>query len=153
LWEHIEAGPELVAFAFYWWYQPPAAASDLEILDRARTLLSAPERWHQRDERKCDGDAASEVYSLFCALKLSSIAVAGEYNHHNTAMQTVRFVIEEASPGRVFEHTLMDFNNDPDTRHADILEVVDEATARLTRELKTKGRVTEGTPTAETPRK
>jgi len=139
LWEYVEASPERVAFAFYWWYCPPAVAGDLEILGRARALLSSPERWRKRDDRKCDDDEASQVYSLFCALKLSSIAVAGEYNHHNTAMQTVRFVIEELSPGRELEHTLMDFNNDPDTGHGDILEVLDEAAARVTRALKTRG--------------
>lgn len=59
----------------------------------------------------------------------------GEYNHHNTAMQTVRFVIEDLDPDSYFEHALMDYNNAPSTNHADILRVLAIAKKRIKEEL------------------
>ena len=48
----------------------------------------------------------------------------GEYNHHNTTMQTVRFVIDDVIPDHGFEHTLMDYNNSPSTKYENILHVL-----------------------------
>jgi hypothetical protein len=59
----------------------------------------------------------------------------GEYNHHNTVMQTVRFVIDDLIPDHGFEHTLMDFNNAPSTAHKDILNVLHLAEERISKEL------------------
>lgn len=70
-----------------------------------------------------------------CALKHASIATMGEYNHHNTAMQTLRFFIDELVPGHGFAHTLMDFNNAAATSHADILEVLGLAREHIEVEL------------------
>jgi hypothetical protein len=60
----------------------------------------------------------------------------GEYNHHNTAMQALRFAIDELVPEHGFEHTLMDYNNSPSTTHTDILKVIDTAKERIKEELK-----------------
>ncbi len=55
----------------------------------------------------------------------------GEYNHHNTAMNTVRLAIDDSVPDHGFEHPLMDFNNSPATKHSDMLRVVKIAKQRV----------------------
>jgi hypothetical protein len=121
--------------AIYWWYCPPATEADLEILEMAATLLADSSHWHQADDRKCEGDIESSQWSLFCALKHASLEETGEYNHHNTALQTVRFVIDEILPDHGFAHTLMDYNNAPATMHRDILRVLELAKTRIRQEL------------------
>ena len=67
--------------------------------------------------------------------KKSSIEKMGEYNHHNTAMQTVRFVIDDIFPEHEFAHTLMDFNNMNSTTHKDIMDVIKTAMGIIKQEL------------------
>jgi hypothetical protein len=66
-------------------------------------------------------------------LKIIEMAekLLGEYNHHNTAIQTARFVIDELIPNHGFAHTLMDYNNAPSTRHGDILHVLELSNKRI----------------------
>ena len=135
LWEYVEIRENKIVFAIYWWYCPPAQEVDLKILEQAEQLLSNSANWHQKDDRSCDDDIESNLFSLFCALKHASIELAGEYNHHNTAMQTVRFVIDELVPQHGFEHTLRDYNNAPSTRHGDILHCLRLAKERIKAQL------------------
>lgn len=136
LWEMLEIKQDEVNFAINWWYCPPAREVDLKALEIAEKLLADSSNWHKEDDRKCEDDEENNKWSLFCALKYASIKTMGEYNHHNTAMQTVRFVIDDLIAGHEFEHTLMDYNNLPATKHKDILFVIDEAKKRIELELK-----------------
>ena len=135
MWEMLDINNDEMFLALNWWYCPPATKTDLDILNMADSLLLNSRKWHQNDDRKCDSDVDSDSWSLFCALKFSSIEKAKEYNHHNTAIQTVRFVIDDLQPNHGYEHTLMDFNNNPSIIHADILKVIKEARNRITIEL------------------
>lgn len=135
LWEYAAVQNNEIAFIIYWWYCPPAQKVDLDILKMTEQLLANPANWHKNDDRKCEDDIKSNKWSLFCALKHASMELTGEYNHHNTAMQTVRFVIDDLIPNHGFEHTLMDFNNAPSTTHKDILNVLHMAKERISKEL------------------
>lgn len=135
LWEYVSIDQENVHMAIYWWYCPPATPADLQALEMATELLTDPDHWHQKDDRDCTDDLESGQWSLFCALKHASIETMGEYNHHNTAMQTVRFVIDDLVPGHGFAHTLMDFNNAATTSHAGILRVLELARERILADL------------------
>ena len=73
--------------------------------------------------------------SLFCALKIASIKVMGEYNHRGTVIQTARFVIDDLVPNHGYAHTLMDFNNAPTTTHEDVVRVLELARERIEKEL------------------
>jgi len=135
LWESFEACDDGVTFVINWWYCPPASEADLRILEMAESLLIDSSRWHQHDNRKCDNDVETGIWSLFCALKHASVNIMGEYNHHNTAMQSVRSVIDDMIPNHGLAHTLMDFNNVPNTNHSDIVRVLSEAKDRIRQEL------------------
>jgi hypothetical protein len=87
----------------------PVTAEDVRILERAAEILSSPAVWDREDDRQCG--ESDTIYSLFCALRRACVEVLGEYQHRRAALQEVRFVIEDVSDGREFEHRLMDFNN------------------------------------------
>jgi len=135
LWEYLSIQNGEISFAIYWWYCPPPTEKDLEIIKLAQELLADSSHWHKEDDRECEDDIENNQWSLFCSLKFSSMEISGEYNHHNTAMQTVRFVIDEYVPNHGFAHTLMDFNNAQSTRHSDILHVLELSRQRIEREL------------------
>jgi hypothetical protein len=107
----------------------PVDHRDLMILDSANVLLSGPLVWDRADDRACE--PPDETYSLYCALYFGSVDTIGEYQHRRTAMQEVRFAIEDATGGRDFEHRLMDFNNLPETSFDDIKGVIKTATERV----------------------
>jgi hypothetical protein len=140
LWERVNIQNGKLSFAIYWWYCPPARPVDLEILELARSLLANPENWHKTDDRKCEDDIDNNKWSLFCALKHASIEKTKEYNHHNTALQAVRFTIDEIKPNHGFEHSLMDYNNLPATTHGDILRVLKQAIKKIKKELDSAGK-------------
>ncbi|MCP4043469.1 MAG: hypothetical protein GY731_16185 [Gammaproteobacteria bacterium] len=131
LWENITIQNDKLSFVVDWWYSPPARTVDLEALKMTEQLLADPAYWHKDDDRRCKDDIKRDQWSLFCALKYASRKKMGEYNHHNTAMHTVRLAIDDLIPDHGFEHPLMDFNNSPATKHADMLRVVKIAKQRV----------------------
>ena len=139
LWESFIVRDDELTFVIDWWYCPPASEADLRVLEMAESLLADSSSWHQDDDRKCDNDIETDVWSLFCALKHASVNIMDEYNHHNTAMQSVRSVIDEMLPNHGFAHTLMDYNNEPSTSHSDIVRVLAEAEDRIRQELRRNG--------------
>ena len=135
LWEYMSIQDGKLSFAIYWWYCPPATEVDLEIIEMAEKLLADSSHWHKDDDRDCADDFESDQWSLFCALKHSSMEKTDEYNHHNTSIQTARFVIDELIPDHGFAHTLMDYNNAPSTKHGDILHVLELSKKSIKQEL------------------
>jgi len=91
----------------------PVSQLDLDILDRALSILHSEAAWDRADDRECSADDTS--WSIFCALHQASIAVSGGYEHRRTALQEVRFIIQDRSAGRDYAHRMMDYNNDPAT--------------------------------------
>ncbi|WP_018971978.1 DUF6197 family protein [Rudaea cellulosilytica] len=107
----------------------PVTAADVEILDKANALLLSESSWNRNDTRKCPAEA--KMLSLFCALHDASIEVLGSYDHRRVALQEVRFIIEDVSGGRKFQHRLMDFNNLPTTTFGDVKKVLAMARAKV----------------------
>ena len=110
-----------------------ADRKDLEIVRRARVMLRDADDWNRADERECE--RRDQGLSLFCALTEASVAATGTYVHRRTAIQEVRFAVEEASSGKSYAHRLQDFNNDPDYSRADMLAVLELAEERLSARL------------------
>lgn len=111
----------------------PVDDLDLQIIDRAKKILKDESVWDRQDDRICnDGDT---TFSLYCALFFASKDLLGEYQHRRTALQEVRFALEEATAGREYEHRLRDFNNDPETTLAAVYAVLDVARGRVAERL------------------
>jgi hypothetical protein len=108
---------------------------DLQIIQRADSILSDATSWSKQDDRQCEDDIAAGKYSLFCALYKASIDVTGEYLHRRAGMQVVRFTLEKYEQGRVKDHRLMDWNNHPDTTFDEVKQVLKESIKTVSKEL------------------
>ena len=96
---------------------------DLQILQRAKEILSDESKWNSDDDRVCNDDDTK--WSLFCALKKATIETIGEYDHRRVALMEVRWIIHKLMEGEDFKHRLMDFNNTREFN--DIVKVLDES--------------------------
>jgi len=134
-WDKIRIENNKLIFSYNYWYCPPASNVDLEILNLCFNYLKDAFYWHQNDDRNCDDDKIDKTWSLFCAIKTASIKKMGEYNHRGTVIQTTRFVIDELYPNHGYAHTLMDFNNDPNTKYSGIINVLNIVKNRIEAEL------------------
>ncbi len=126
------------ALQVLWHERPnqPVTADDLRILERADALLKDQSVWNRHDDLVCDDDRASGKWSLYCALDTACLEVQGGCEHTKVALQEVRFAVEEASHGRQYEGRLMGFNNLPETRFADVKDVLRIARERVAARLK-----------------
>ncbi len=102
--------------------RPPVTKADLQIVKQARKILDSPSKWNRADNRECP--AGAKTFSLYCALQMATNEVGGKSDHRGAALQEARFVIDEISADRKYNHRLMDYNNDPTTTFADIQEVL-----------------------------
>jgi hypothetical protein len=100
---------------------PPVTPLDLQIVRHARTILDAPAKWNRADDRKCPAEATT--FSLYCALQKATLEAGRSFEHRGAALQEIRFVIDEITASREYEHRLMDYNNDPRTTFSDIQDV------------------------------
>lgn len=119
---------------------PPVTEHDVRILLRADELLKDESVWNRSDDRICDDDERQGKRSLFCALQKACVEVVAEYQHRRAALQEVRFVVQEVTRGRRFEHRLRDYNNLPETSLADIKRVLNAALGRVRERLKSTKR-------------
>ena len=123
--------------------RPPVTAADLQIVRRARQLLDSPAKWNRADNRKCPADA--KTFSLYCALETATVQSGRSFEHRGAALQEMRFVIDEITAERNYDHRLMDYNNDPATTFADVQEVFRITESLMT--LRLKGNEAQAAPT------
>ena len=116
--------------------RPPVTEVDLKIVKRAREILNSPSKWNRADNRVCPETA--KVFSLYCALQVATKEVTAKPNHRGAALQETRFVVDEITLGRNYEHRLMNYNNDPTTTFEDVQEVLGIVERLITLRLKTE---------------
>lgn len=92
-----------------------ATPGDIQILERAMSLLNNGKNWSRSDNRICDNSPYPYKWSLFCALHQASIDVDSEYRHLRPAIQAARQAIHEITSGKKYDHQLRDFNNEAQT--------------------------------------
>ena len=107
--------------------EQPVSQEDLQILLRAKEILSDGSKWNDDDDRVCNDDDTK--WSLFCALKKATIETLGEYNHRRVALMEVRWIIHKLMEGEDFKHRLMEFNNT--RKFDDIIKVLDESIQKV----------------------
>ena len=116
--------------------RPPVTEADLKIVKRAREILNSPLKWNRVDNRVCP--EAAKTFSLYCALQVATKEVTSKPNHRGAALQETRFVVDEITFGRNYEHRLMNYNNDATTTFDDIQEVLAIVERLITLRLKTE---------------
>lgn len=109
---------------------------DLQILQKADSLLSDSLKWNRHDDRECADDIANGKYSLYCALYKASVDVTGAYVHRRAALQLVRYTIEKHGKERCKEHRLMDWNNHPNTTFTEVKMVLKESMEVIRKQMK-----------------
>jgi hypothetical protein len=97
---------------------------DIAIINRAITLLNDGKAWRRNDDRFCNKDEYPYKWSLFCALHQASLEEGGTYLHLCPAIEAVRQAVTELYPGRNYEHTLQEFNNNARS-FSDIARILD----------------------------
>ncbi len=107
----------------------PASGLDREIIQRAAAILSSQAVWNRADTRECP--PTDTKWSIYCAMETATIEVTGGFHHRRPALQLVRRIVEERSANRPYRHRLMDYNNDPTTRFADVQSLLAEALRRV----------------------
>jgi hypothetical protein len=102
---------------------PSVKKIDLQIVQRARAILSSKSKWNHADTRVCKSTA--KTFSLYCALEKAAQEVSGGFEHRGAVMQQARFVIDDLNiKKKDYEHRLMDYNNDPNTTFEDIQKIL-----------------------------
>lgn len=104
----------------------PPTADDVRIVQLAKEILSEEKYWSKTDDRNCENDVANKCYSIYCAIKIASITIENKYNHRNAVLQKLRHLINEKYPNKKWSHRLMDYNNLPETKYEDIIEMLDD---------------------------
>ena len=117
--------------------RPPVTQADLQIVKRAREILSSESKWNRADNRVCPAEA--KTVSLYCALQIATVEIGRKAEHRGAALQEARFVIDEIAADRNYEHRLMNYNNDPTTTFADIQEVLNITEGLITLRLRANG--------------
>ncbi len=114
--------------------RPPVTKADLDIVKRARETLNSPAVWNRADNRECP--AGEKKLSLYCALQKATEEVGRHFEHRGAAMQEARFLIDEITHNRDYDHRLMNYNNDPSTTFADIQKFFTRLEARIAERLR-----------------
>jgi len=110
-------------------HEVPPSDLDREILKRAAAILSSEAVWNRADTRECS--PSDTKWSIYCAMEKATIEVTGGFHHRRPALQVVRKIVEERSAKKPYEHRLMDYNNDPATRFADVQTLFAEGLRRM----------------------
>lgn len=126
---NITSKNDSLEFSWDWDYRPTPNKLDVAILKRANELLKDESSWNKTDDRACDDDNQNKKWSLYCALYKASLEVMGDFNHRNSAMETVRTTIEKITPDKEYRHRLMDFNNQNSFR--EIKQLLNKAIEKL----------------------
>jgi hypothetical protein len=109
--------------------QVPPSGLDREIIRHAAAILSSQAARNRAGTRQCQ--ATDTQWSIYCAMEKATIGVTGGFHHRQPALQPVRKIVEERSVNRPYRHRLMDYNNHPTTRFADIQSLLREALRRM----------------------
>lgn len=104
----------------------PVSDVDLAIVKKAIQILEAQDQRNINGDRNCDDDSASNRFSVFCALYVASIEVAGVYRHRRPALQAARDDLWARFPGE-YAHMLRDINNNPSISDEELVAALDAA--------------------------
>jgi hypothetical protein len=110
-------------------HEVPPNDLDRQILQRAMAIITSDAVWNRADNRRCP--AGATTWSIYCAEEQATIEMTGAFHHRRPALELVRVIVDERSKGKSYSHRLMDYNNDPETKLADVKSLFAEALARI----------------------
>jgi hypothetical protein len=116
--------------------KPRLTQTDLDVLRKADDILADESKWN----RKCARRYAKEdkTWSLYTALYKASLDVTGKFDHRLPALEEVRKTVEGLTVDKKYQHRLMDYNNDPETKFTDIKNVLKTTIKRVADQVEKK---------------
>ncbi len=108
--------------------------TDVAIVDEAIRILSEQDSRNPGGDRNCDDDIAAHHFSIFCALYVASVKVAGVYRHRRPALRIARDQLIGDFPGD-YAHMLRDINNRAEISDGALIASLRAARERLLHEL------------------
>lgn len=112
----------------------PVSDVDLAIVEKTKQILEAQDQRNVNGDRNCDDDSESKRFSVFCALYVASIEIAGVYRHRRPAIHAVRDGLRARFPGD-YAHMLRDINNNTSISDAEFVHALDAAYTALQDEI------------------
>ena len=112
----------------------PVSEVDLTIIEKAIQILEGQDQRNVNGDRNCDDDSASNRFSVFCALYVASIEVAGVYRHRRPAIQAARDGLWARFPGE-YAHMLRDINNNTSISDGELVEALGSVYTALQAEI------------------
>ena len=117
--------------------EPPKLTQiDLDILRKADEILADESKWNRKCERRYKKE--DTTWSLYTALHKASLETTGKFDHRQPALEEVRKTVERLTADKKYQHRLMDYNDDPDTKFADIKKVFTTTIERVSAEVEKK---------------
>lgn len=110
---------------------------DLEILQRADTLLSDSSEWNKNHNDNCDHASAMGKFSLECALKTASQDVVGEWEDdpNRPAIRLIILKLLEDENRRFVGEIVEEWNNHPDTKFEEVKNLLKECIDEVKKQL------------------
>jgi len=112
-------------------HEVPPSDLDRQIVQRAAVILSTDAAWSRKETRVCS--EKDTQWGIYCAMEKATREVTGGLHHRRPALQIVREIVDVRTKDRNYHHRLMDYNNDPSTKLADVQSLFAEALAKMNR--------------------
>ncbi len=110
--------------------KPTATKVDLQIIQRAREILSSRSKWNRTVTQDCPSNATT--FNLFCALHKAEEDITGKSDDNTMAMKEARAWIALSAPnGSKYKARLVDYNNDPTTSFDNVQKLLQLVEERL----------------------
>lgn len=116
--------------------KPSLTQIDLDVLRKADDILADESKWNRKCERRYLKE--DKTWSLYTALQKASLDVTGKFDHRLPALEEVRKTVQDLTADKNYQHHLMDYNNDPDTKFADIKNVIKTTIKRVSDQVEKK---------------
>lgn len=133
--DHLRIEDDAIHFSVDENPEVPATINDLKIVRLAKKLLSDEKYWNENDDRSCEDDIVNRSFSLYCAVRISSLQVNNYYNHRGATLQKLRHLIARKYPNKKWNHRLRDFNNMKETNYDLVKDILDEIELSFIKEL------------------
>ena len=115
---------------------PMLTRADLDILRKANEILADESKWNRMCERRYKEE--DKTWSLYTALYKASLEITGKFDHRRPALEEIRRTVERLTVDKKYQHRLMDYNNDPETKFADIKKVLTGSIERISAQVEKK---------------
>jgi hypothetical protein len=108
---------------------PPITSAEIRIVKRVREILDSPSKWDRASSQECPTGA--QTFGLYCAFAKATAEIKGSFDGGGAAIDHVRNLIDH----KKYPARLVDYNNDPAVRFADMQKLLQAVEDKLSKQL------------------